>query len=63
LNRQLTLRGSGRMKAAGAEFEFICRRCTSPFNIVVERITIRNVFERHGSSPGNNFWVSGFSPP
>lgn len=27
---QLTLHGSGRTKAAGAEFEFIYRRCTSP---------------------------------
>jgi len=35
LNRQLTLRGGGRAKAAGAEFEFIYRRCTSPLAIAV----------------------------
>ena len=29
-----TLRGSGRSKAAGAELEAICRRCTSPLGFI-----------------------------
>ncbi len=32
---QLTLQGSGRTQAAGAEFELVCRRCFLPLGCLV----------------------------
>jgi hypothetical protein len=59
---QLTLRGSGRAKAAGVALKAICRRCTSPLAGSAQSLlhsffeSIGECLERSGDSGCDRCW-------